>query len=387
MLVSESGKAVTTSGMEFGLTLHYIAGLAALRVPDEVVVDTPEVTATVRHVPLGVGVAIVPWNFPLLLCTMKLVTGLITGNCVIVKPSPFSPYTNTKLVELASSIFPPGVVQVLSGGDDLGPMLTEHDGIDKVSFTGSTFTGKKVMESCSRTLKRVTLELGGNDVAIVCEDADLAKTVPKVATLCFLASGQICMNVKRIYVHEKIYDTFRTALISFAENIKTANPTGEDVLVGPIQNAMQYAKVQDMYEQIKLQGWNAIVGGAEERKGKGYFVQPTIIDNPPEDSRIVQEEPFGPIVPLLKWSDEEDVIARANAGKNGLGGSVWTTDLEKGARLAKELEVGSAWVNTHFELDPRVPYGGGKWSGFGRELGKHGLSGWLEPQSLWVRKD
>ncbi|CAK9780197.1 NAD-dependent aldehyde dehydrogenase [Cutaneotrichosporon oleaginosum] len=389
MLVKETGKAVSTSGMEFGSTLKFGRALAALRVEDKILVDSAEMTGTLRYTPLGIGAAIVPWNWPLLLATIKLVSGLITGNCVIVKPSPFTPYTNLKLVELASGIFPPGVAQALSGGDDLGPMLTEHPGIDKVSFTGSSFTGKKVMASCARTLKRVTLELGGNDVAIICDDADLAKAVPTVATMAFLGSGQICMDVKRIYVHEKVYEPFKTALIDFAKAIKMGNPEDPTTLVGPIQNAMQYGKVQEMFSQIKKEGWNAIVGGAPDARDvqpKGYFMHPTIIDNPPEDSRIVQEEPFGPIVPLLKWSDEEDVLARANSSKMGLGGSVWSKDTERGTRLAKRLECGSSWVNTHFHLDPNVPFGGAKWSGLGRELGVTGLEGWMEPQSLWVSK-
>lgn len=389
MLVKETGKAISTVHMEFGGTPAYLRGLGALRVEDEVLVDDDEHTATLRYEPLGVGAAIVPWNWPLLLATIKLASALITGNCVIVKPSPFTPYTVVKLVELAAHIFPPGVVQALSGGDDLGPMLTEHPDIDKVSFTGSSFTGKKVMESCARTLKRVTLELGGNDVAIVCADANLAKTIPVVGTMCFLGSGQICMDVKRIYVHASVYDEFKAGLIEFAKHVKLGDPTDATVTVGPIQNSMQYGKVKDMYERIQAEGWNAIVGGAPDQRAehpKGYYMQPTIIDNPPEDSRIVQEEPFGPIVPLLKWSDEDDVLKRANAGKNGLGGSVWTQDVDKGKRLAAQLEAGSVWVNCHFKLDPRVPFGGAKWSGLGRELGTTGLRGWMEPQSLWVSK-
>lgn len=246
------------------------------------------------------------------------------------------------------------------------------------------------MESCARTLKRVTLELGGNDVAIVCDDADLAKAIPNVATMAFLGSGQICMDVKRIYVHEKIYEPFKSALVDFAKHIKMGNPTDPTTVVGPIQNAMQYGKVQEMFAEIKKQNWNAIVGGnidAKAEQPKGYFMHPTIIDNPPEDSRIVQEEPFGPIVPLLKWSAEEDVLKRANASKMGLGGSVWTKNLERGAKLASQLESGTVWVNSHFHLDPSVPFGGAKWSGLGRELGVTGLEGWMEPQSLWIKKD
>ncbi|GMK56819.1 hypothetical protein CspeluHIS016_0306590 [Cutaneotrichosporon spelunceum] len=389
MVVKETGKAVSTAGMEFASTIKFGRELAALRVEDKVLVDSAEMTGTLRHVSLGVGAAIVPWNWPLLLATIHLVSGLITGNCVIVKPSPFTPYANLKLVEVAASIFPPGVVQVLSGGDDLGPMLTEHPDIDKVSFTGSSFTGKKVMASCARTLKRVTLELGGNDVAIVCDDADLVKAVPAIATMAFLSSGQICMAVKRIYVHEKVYEPFKAALVDFAKAIKMGDPEDPTTLVGPIQNAMQYGKVQELFSEIKKEGWNAIVGGdpdARAAQPKGYYMHPTIIDNPPPDSRIVQEEPFGPIVPLLKWSDEEDVLADANASKMGLGGSVWSEDTERAVRLAKRLECGSAWVNSHFHLEPRVPFGGAKSSGLGRSLGTLGLEGWMEPQSLWVPK-
>lgn len=364
-------------------------GIGALRVKDETIIDDAEASATVRYVPLGVGAAIVPWNWPLVLAQNKLSTGLITGNCVILKPSPFAPYTIMKLAELAASIFPPGVVQVLSGDDGLGPMLTAHDGIDKVSFTGSSPTGKKVAASCAATLKRVTLELGGNDAAIVCDDVDLAKTVPGVGMMAFLSAGQICMNVKRIYVHERIYDQFKVALVDFLKHLKVGDPAEGDTTIGPIQNKMQYDKVQGMYASIQTEGWKAATGGAKDLRDqlpKGYFMQPTIIDNPPENSRIVQDEPFGPIVPLIKWSDEADVLKRANASKMGLGGSVWSGDVERAKRLASQLESGSAWVNCHFKLDPRVPYGGAKWSGIGRELGDEGLKGWLEPQSLWVSK-
>lgn len=389
MIVRESGKPFSTAQIEYTKTITAFRVTSKLRLEDKVLRDDETQSATVRHVPLGVGAALVPWNWPVLLATHKIAPALMSGNCLIVKPSPFTPYSNIKMVELGISSLPPGVLQVLSGDDSLGPMLTEHRGIDKISFTGSTFTGKKVMESCSRTLKRVTLELGGNDPTIICEDADLEKTIPTVGTLSFLSSGQICMDVKRIYVHEKIYDQFKAALIDFASKVKTGPASDPEVLVGPIQNSMQYAKVQEMYAEIKKQGWNAVLGGNESEKAsfeKGYFMKPTIIDNPPEDSRIVVEEPFGPIVPLLKWSDEEDVIRRANDTKMGLGASVWSRDIERAKRIASELEAGSVWVNSHFTVEPDVPFGGMKWSGMGRELGIEGLKSWTDVQSMWVAK-
>lgn len=389
MLVREAGKAIQTAKVEVMKTVVTFRITAKLRLDDEVVKDDAEQTATLRYVPLGVGAALVPWNAPLLLCAGKVAAAMLSGNCLVVKPSPFAPYCNLKLVELGIGIFPAGVLQALSGDDSLGPFLTEHPGIDKISFTGSTFTGKKVMESCSRTLKRVTLELGGNDPAIVCKDADIAKTVQNVGLFSFRASGQVCMAVKRIYVHEAIYDEFRKALVEFTKNVKTGPASDPKVLVGPIQNKLQYEKVQEFYTNIEKEGWSAIVGGKESGKEtypKGYFLKPTIIDNPPEDSRIVKEEPFGPIVPLLKWSSEDDVIARANDTKMGLGASVWSKDLEQAKRIASELEAGSVWINSHFTLSPDVPFGGMKWSGMGRELGIPGLKSWTEMQTVWVPK-
>ncbi|KAL1646322.1 hypothetical protein SLS58_003279 [Diplodia intermedia] len=388
LLVKESGKPAQTAAIEVAMSVGHLREITKLRIPDDVIEDTDERSVVVRHIPLGVGCGIVPWNWPLLLGIGKIGSALLTGNTFIWKPSPFTPYSGLKLGELAARVLPPGVLQVVSGGDDLGPMLTEHPGIDKISFTGSTFTGKKVMESCSRTLKRLTLELGGNDPAIICDDVDLEKVVPKIGTFAFLGSGQICMDIKRIYVHEKIYDQFRAALVDFtAKNVKTGPASDPDVLVGPIQNSMQYEKVKDMYSEIAKQGWNAALGGAvHERNSKGYFVHPAIIDNPPDDSRIVVEEPFGPIVPLLKWSDEADVVRRANDTKMGLGASVWSADLERAGRMAKKLEAGSVWVNTHFELAPNVPFGGHKWSGFGMEWGIVGMKGWCYTQSMWTRK-
>jgi len=207
--------------------------------------------------------------------------------------------------------------------------------------------------------------------------------------LSFLHSGQICMVIKRVYVHEKIYDLFLKQMAAFVKKLKVGGADDQEAMLGPIQNNMQFNKVKDLYSEIAKQGWQTAVGGAPDAKGfrqKGYFMPPTIIDNPPDDSRIVVEEPFGPIVPVLKWSDEKDVIRRANDTVMGLGASVWTSDLERGARMAKQLEAGSIWVNTHFELSPHMPFGGHKWSGIGMDWGVVGMKGWCNPQSLWVRK-
>jgi len=283
-------------------------------------------------------------------------------------------------------IFPPGVFQVLSGDDSLGPWMTAHRGIDMVTFTGSIQTGKKIAESCAKTLKRYVLELGGNDAAIVCDDVDIEKCLPKITTLAFLNSGQICMLPKRIYIHEKIYDRFKAAMVDFTKNnIKTGSGFEDGVVVGPLQNSMQFELVKDMYSNIEKAGWKTALDG-KARDTDGYYIEPAIIDNPPEDSRIVVEEPFGPIVPIMRWSSEEDVIDRANALETGLGASVWSRDLGRAEKMARQLSAGSVWVNSHFDVAPHVPFGGHKESGYGMEWGLEGFKHFTNTRSLWVWK-
>ncbi|ROW04753.1 hypothetical protein VMCG_04835 [Cytospora schulzeri] len=389
LLVAETGKPFNTANMEMQFAIGHLRVTAGLRIPDETVEDTAERTAIVRYRPLGVGCAIVPWNWPVLLGVGKLGPGMMAGNTVIAKPSPFAPYTLLKIAELGTKIFPPGVLQALSGDESLGPRLTAHAGIDKVSFTGSTATGKKVAKAAGETMKRVTLELGGNDAAIVCDDADLAKVVPKVASLALLSAGQICMNIKRIYVHEKIYDDFLKAMVEFIKgNLPHGPAADQTTFVGPVQNGVQYAKVLELYEAAEKENWKIALGGLKEKKeGKGFFLPPTIIDDPAEGSLIETEEPFGPILPVMRWSDEDAVVRRANCLEAALGASVWSSDIAKATKIANQLEAGSVWVNTHFEVGPHMPFGGHKHSGLGMEWGVVGLKGWCNAQSFWTRKD
>ncbi|KAJ4152144.1 hypothetical protein NW765_017653 [Fusarium oxysporum] len=233
--------------------------------------------------------------------------------------SPFTPYGGLKLVELAQKFFPPGVVQSLSGDDHLGPWITSHPGIDKISFTGSTATGKAVVRSAISTLKRVTLELGGNDPAITFPDVDIEKTAEKVAFFAFLNSGQICLNLKRIFVHESIYADFKAAIVKQVKSFTLGDGSKQGVTHGPLQNVAQFERVKTYFNDIEKEGWNVAVGGKIEPLA-GYFINPTIIDRPPETSRIVVEEPFGPIVPMLSWKEEDEVIQRANNTTMGLGG-------------------------------------------------------------------
>ncbi|MCJ1368759.1 hypothetical protein MMC16_007905 [Acarospora aff. strigata] len=386
LLTMEQGKPLAQSDQEVDMAVMWLKAITDLKLPEEIIEDTEDRQIINRYTPLGVACGIVPWNYPVLLACGKIAPALYTGNAIIIKPSPFTPYCDLKLGEIGRRFFPPGVLQVLSGGDDLGPMLTAHPGIDKVSFTGSSVTGKKVMESCSKTLKRVTLELGGNDAAIVCEDVDIEKVIPKITLLSFLCSSQICMMIKRLYVHESIYPQFLSAMVEHTKTLKVGPGLEPDVFFGPVQNSMQYEKMKTLFSDIGKEGWKPAIGGTLPDSGKGYFITPTIIDNPPEDSRIVTEEPFGPILPVLKWNDEVDVIERANDTKMGLGASVWSADFERANRMAKQLEAGSVWVNSHFDVAPGVPFGGHKWSGMGTEWGVNGLKAYCNSQSLWLKK-
>ncbi|KAJ5773737.1 hypothetical protein N7457_008633 [Penicillium paradoxum] len=385
ILTMEQGKPLTQASTEIEMAGVWIRGLASIEITDNVLQETEDLKIIQRYTPLGVVGAIVPWNYPVLLAIGKIAAAVYTGNSVIVKPSPFTPYCDLKLAELAASFFPPGLVQCLSGDESLGPMFTEHPGIDKISFTGSIPTGKRVMAACAKTLKRVTLELGGNDPAIICEDVDIDAIIPKIGLKSYLCSSQICMMIKRLYVHEKIYDAFLAKLVTFVKTLKVGAGTEPDVFLGPVQNQMQFNKAKDLFNSISTENLKPALGGSIE-DSVGYYIHPTIIDNPPETSRVVQEEPFAPILPVLKWSDEDDVLERANALETGLGSSVWSKDFERATRMANQLQSGSVWVNSHFDVSPTTPFGGHKQSGLGVEWGLAGLLGYCNSQTQWLKK-
>ncbi|CAK7234639.1 hypothetical protein SCUCBS95973_009002 [Sporothrix curviconia] len=392
LLVHEQGKPLWLARHEVAEAVRLLRGTAQLELPDTEIesVEAPYRRVFSRHVPLGVAVGIVPWNYPLYLAVGKLGPAVLAGNAFVLKPSPFTPYTGLKLAELAQRFFPPGVVQALGGDDRLGPLLTAHPGVDKVSFTGSTDTGKKVMAACSQTLKRVTLELGGNDAAVVCRSVDPAVVGPKVALLALINSGQICIAVKRVYVHASIFDAMLAAMIAFVKTLKLGDGlAGDDVMLGPVTNELQFAKVKDLLADITAQGQTIAVGSADVASadaaaGKGFFIAPAIVDNPPDTSRIVVEEPFGPVFPVLKWSDEADVVRRVNDTAAGLGASVWTTDMGQASRIGKQLKAGNVWINTHGELQANAPFAGHKASGVGVAFGTDGLKSYCNVQTVYM---
>ncbi|KAI0535848.1 aldehyde dehydrogenase [Xylaria digitata] len=384
LLVDEQGKPPFWAKNEFEAAILFLKGICSLSLPTETIEDTKERKIVTHYVPIGVAVGIAPWNYPIMMGTAKMAPALLTGNAFILKPSPFTPYCSLKLAELGMHFFPPGVFQVLSGEDDLGPLLTTHPGVGMVSFTGSASTGKKVMKQCSETLKRVTLELSGNDPAIICADVDPVAVASKIALFAFCNAGQICMALKRVYVHDSVYSQVLSAVIEAAKSLKVG--TDADSFLGPVANEAQFERLKGLYADIETSGLKIAVGGTKPLVDKkGYFFPATVVDNPPDNATIVEQEQFGPVLPLLKWSDESDVINRANNADTGLGASVWTRDNAQAIRIANQLEAGNVWINTHAEIAPSTPFGGHKQSGLGVEWGVEGLKAYCNLRAVYTR--
>ena len=386
LLTREQGKPRAGAEWEVIGSAIWCREIAKQSLPDEIIEDTADRRVVTTFSPLGVVGAIVPWNFPILLAIWKIAPALATGNCIIVKPSPFTPLCTLKLGEICQRITPPGVVSVISGGDDLGKWMTAHPGIDKIAFTGHTETGKAVMRSASTNLKRITLELGGNDPAIVLPDVDPKTVAPQLFWAAFQNNAQFCNATKRLYVHDRIYDDVLRELVAYAKTVKVGDGSKEDTQLGPIQNRPQYEKVLEYITDCKNKGYKFALGGDIDTKKKDWFIPVTLVDNPPEDSRIVQEEPFGPILPILRWQSEADVVKRANDTRYGLGASVWGRDLETVQRIARQMDAGTVWINEVHQYSPNQAFGGHKESGIGCENSLHGLMEYTNWKTITLNK-
>lgn len=383
LLTLEQGKARKGAEWEVGGSYIWCREIAKQELPIHVVEKTQERTVETRRVPLGVVAGITPWNFPILLAVWKIAPALVAGNTMVLKPSPYTPLCTLKLGEIARDILPAGVLNVVSGGNDLGSWLTQHKDVRKISFTGSTATGRKIMEASSGNLKRITLELGGNDPAIVLPDVDIKETAEKLFWAAFQNSAQFCVAAKRIYIHEDIYDEFAEALVVYAKTVRVGDGAQQGTDLGPIQNRMQYEKLKNLLADAREEGHRFLLGGEIENR-KGFFVPVTIIDNPPEDSRVVVEEAFGPVLPLLKFKDIDDVIGRANESEYGLAASVWGKDLQAARGIAERIEAGTVWINEVHTFSPHVAFGGHKQSGIGIENALEGLSEYTNSQTVIV---
>ena len=383
MLTLEQGKPLDKAGQEIMGTSMWCAYTAMLDLPNEVIQNNAQGRIEIHRKPLGVVAAITPWNYPLMLGMWKIAPALLAGNTVVFKPSPFTPITTLMLGEILRDIVPPGVINVISGGDDLGAMMTSHPTPRKISFTGSVATGKKVAAAAAPDLKRVTLELGGNDAAIVLSDVDLASVAPKIFWGAMENSGQICSAIKRVYVPEQMYAPMLEMLGELARGVKVGDGLEAGTQMGPINNRPQFERVTELVEDAKKHGAKIVSGGARVGS-EGYFFAPTIVGNISDGVRLVDEEQFGPALPIIPYKDVDDAIRRANATHYGLSGSVWSKDSNRGAEVAAQLECGSAWVNQHLAIAPNLPFGGAKWSGIGVENGPWGLLGFTEIQVVNV---
>lgn len=385
LFTKEQGRPVEAATQEIQGAAQWFQAVSAMRPPVKVIEDSETQFIETKYVPLGVICAIAPWNFPVTLSVWKIAPALLGGNTMVLKPSPFTPLCTLKMGEIFRDILPPGVLNIISGGDDLGPWMTSHPGFDKISFTGSTETGKSVMASAAKDLKKVTLELGGNDAAIVLPDVDLDAVAQQIFFGAFFNTAQICVATKRLYVHEDVYDGLRDRLEGIAKAVKVGDGAEQGTVLGPIQNKRQFERVSNLLEDAKAKDLT-LIQGADIPEGEGYFIPVTIVDNPPEDSRVVQEEAFGPILPMLKFEDIDDVIERANASQYGLAGAIWSKDTDKATEIARKLETGTVWINQNLNLRPDVPFGGHKHSGLGVENGEDGLLEYMAPQSIYVAK-
>ncbi|MCL8487519.1 MULTISPECIES: aldehyde dehydrogenase family protein [Bradyrhizobium] len=380
ILTSEQGKPLADATGEVLGMAGFFRYLASLDLPMRVLERSGDRQVEAYRRPLGVVGAIIPWNFPLLILGFKLPPALLAGNTLVVKPAPTTPLSTLRFAELVKDVLPAGVLNVIADANDLGDPMTKHPDIRKISFTGSTATGQKVMASAAQTLKRITLELGGNDAGIVLDDVDPKTVAPGIFDGAFQNSGQVCLAIKRLYVHESVYDEICDELVAIAKSTVVDDGSKQGTKLGPLQNKMQYEKVKAFLDDAHKNG-KVIAGGAAMDR-PGYFIAPTIVRDIAEGSKLVDEEQFGPVLPVIKYSDSDDVIRRANASSYGLGASVWSSDPKRAHEIATRIEAGTVWINKHLDMAPHIPFGGAKQSGIGTEFAEEGLAEFTQLQII-----
>ena len=383
LITLEQGKPLNGLGSRFemGGALAWTRHTAELSLPVEVLQDNNEGRVELHRKPVGVVGSITPWNWPVMIACWHIIPAIRAGNTVVIKPSPLTPLSTIRLVEVMNEVLPAGVVNVVTGENAIGAALSAHPGIAKMTFTGSTATGKKIMASAVETLKRLTLELGGNDAGIVLPDADPEAIAEGLFWGAFINNGQTCAALKRLYVHDSIHDRVCEALAGYAAKIPVGDGLDEASVLGPIQNAAQFNKVRDLVEDALSRGGRVLIGGAPG-EGTGYFYPVTLVADVDHGIRLVDEEQFGPVLPIIRYTDIDEVIRRANDSPFGLGGSVWSADPEKARHYALQLECGSVWINKHGAIQPNAPFGGIKQSGIGVEFGADGLKEFTQTQTV-----
>lgn len=383
LVTLEQGKPLNGLGSrwELGGAEAWARYTSGLSLPVRVLQDDASGRVELHRRPLGVVGSITPWNFPVMIAVWHILPALRTGNTVVIKPSPYTPLATLRMVEILNEGLPPGVLNIVTGddrGENLGGAMAAHPDIRKIVFTGSCRTGQKVMQSAAATLKRLTLELGGNDAGIVLPDADPQQIAAGLFWGAFLNNGQTCAAMKRLYVHDSLHDAVCDAMTAYARTVTVGDGLNEDSALGPVQNAMQFATVRRLVDDAKTRG-TVLCGG---EPGDGLFFPPTLIAGLKNGDPLVDEEQFGPALPIIRYSDVNDAISAANDSVNGLGGSVWSADIDAARAVAQRLECGSVWINRHGAIQPNVPFGGRKASGIGVEFGEDGLAEYTDAQAI-----
>jgi aldehyde dehydrogenase (NAD+) len=372
-------------------TFRYFAGMADKNEGVVLPVDTGFLNYVTRQ-PVGVVGQVVPWNFPLMFTSWKLGPALAAGNTVVMKQAELTPLSTLRIAELAREVgFPAGVINIVPGyGHIAGQALAEHMEVDKLSFTGSTITGRKILQASAGNLKRVQLELGGKGANIIFEDADLTAAVNGSAFAIFHNQGQACIAGSRLMLHEKIADQFLDHFLTLAASIKQGNPLDTTTEMGPLTSKMHQERVLNYCQIARDEGGEVLLGGKAptipELSG-GCFVEPTVVRVQSNKARICQEEVFGPFVTVTTFKDDDEVIAMANDSSYGLGGGMWTNNLTRAHKLARQMEAGMVWINCYKRFHPGSPFGGMKDSGYGREMGLFAMHEYTEPKSVWVNVD
>lgn len=385
LITTEEGKPLSESRSELEGAIGELRYFGDLEVFDDVLRDDTKSAVKVVRRPVGPVAAITPWNFPIGTSVAKIAPALAAGCTMVLKSSPFTPLSCLRFGELTRDVLPPGVLNVISGSDQVGAWMAEHPIPRMTSFTGSVATGKRVAAAAAPDLKRLTLELGGNDPAILLEDADIAKVADGLFANAFGNCGQICVAIKRVYVPDRLHDELVEALVARASAAKVGDGHNEGTQIGPLVNERQRERVSDLVKDAVDHGAHVAAGG-DIMDQPGYFYEPTILTDIDDSVGIVSEEQFGPALPILRYRDIADALRRANDSHFGLGASIWTSDPDRAAAFADSLDSGTVWINTHQDAVAGQPCAGFKWSGIGVEGGPWGLTSFTEVQAIYVAR-